>query len=185
MDLLDRKFAVCFSHLDADRNGAVERSDIDRLAERLPARFGVPADAPQARAYRDGLIRFWEAVSSECDTDADGRITAEEYIRGMRAAIANPAKLEDGFRAMAEASVRLIDTDGDDRISREEFIGSGDAFGVRRDEAEESFRLLDTDRDGHITTDELREAISQYYTGTDPDAPGNFLFGRAWESVAA
>ncbi|MEV0646015.1 hypothetical protein AB0I28_12195 [Phytomonospora sp. NPDC050363] len=184
MDLLDRKFAVCFAHLDDDGSGAAERVDIDRIADRMLAAFPAAGQTEQA-AYRDGLYRFWSAIVAECDADADGRVTRPEYIRGMRAVAADPSKIAAGFHAMGEATVRLLDVDGDGRIAPAEFAASVEVLGVRPDDAAETFALLDRDGDGHITVSELGTAIAEYYTSADPQAPGNYLFGRSFERVAA
>ena len=39
-------------------------------------------------------------------------------------------------------------------------------------------RLFTRHTDGQITRDEWLKALRQFWTSTDPDAPGNTLFGR-------
>ncbi|MGW7327957.1 hypothetical protein ACWGIU_04945 [Streptomyces sp. NPDC054840] len=47
-------------------------------------------------------------------------------------------------------------------------------------DTEALFRRIDADGDGDgcLTVDELLDAVREYYTGTDEDAPGNLLFGE-------
>jgi hypothetical protein len=52
------------------------------------------------------------------------------------------------------------------------------AFGVSEPDARYTFGRIDADGDGEITLDEWLEALHQFWTSTDPDAPGNTLFGR-------
>jgi Ca2+-binding EF-hand superfamily protein len=51
------------------------------------------------------------------------------------------------------------------------------AFGTPSEDVEAAFDRLDLDQDGNISVTELVEAARQYYTSTDPDAAGNWLFG--------
>ncbi|MCX5127041.1 EF-hand domain-containing protein [Streptomyces sp. NBC_00347] len=54
----------------------------------------------------------------------------------------------------------LFDRDGDGRITKAS-----------------AFTRLDRDGDGRISRDELAQAFEEYFTGTDRDLPGNWLYG--------
>lgn len=182
-DLLDRKLAASFTHLDADRDGFVDRADITRIADRMLEAFKVPEVSGKGAAYVDGLLRFWESIEEACgNADETGRITARQYRDGLRDAFDTPDKASRGLRPMAEATVELVDNDNDGRISRPEFQTALRIFGIEASESATAFAKLDTNGDGHITTDELQVAINDFYLGTDPDAPGNWLFGAAFDS---
>jgi Ca2+-binding EF-hand superfamily protein len=51
------------------------------------------------------------------------------------------------------------------------------AFNTPVSEISAAFNRIDTDGDGTLSTQELVAAIRAYYIGTDPEAPGNWLFG--------
>ena len=59
-----------------------------------------------------------------------------------------------------------------------EFVQVMAAFGVSEGDATYTFANVDADGNGEITPDEWLEALRQFWTSTDPDAPGTTLFGR-------
>ena len=70
------------------------------------------------------------------------------------------------------------DTGGDGALDATEFARVMAAFGVSQDDADYTFGNIDADGNGQITPDEWLEALRQFWTSADPDAPGNTLFGR-------
>ncbi|MFD3547635.1 hypothetical protein ACFWUW_18875 [Streptomyces sp. NPDC058655] len=46
------------------------------------------------------------------------------------------------------------------------------------EDADAPFARIDKNHDGYLSVDELLDAVRDYYTGTDEDAPGNLLFGE-------
>ncbi|MDX2392977.1 hypothetical protein NJL88_23500 [Streptomyces sp. DK15] len=45
-------------------------------------------------------------------------------------------------------------------------------------DTEALFARIDKNHDGYLSVDELLDAVREYYTGDDEDAPGNLLFGE-------
>ncbi|MEU6312774.1 EF-hand domain-containing protein [Streptomyces sp. NPDC047014] len=180
-DLLDRKLARAFTHLDADRSGVIDADDIIALGSRLLTALAEPADSPKAALVMSGLADFWQDLFTELDLDRDGKVTPEEYQQGMTRLYAQGGPAYDrSFRPMMRAILTIVDTDGDGVISPQEFHRAQEAFGTRLgpEDTEALFRRIDADGDGTLTVDELLGAVREYYTGTDEDAPGNLLFGE-------
>ncbi|MBV9140846.1 MAG: hypothetical protein JO115_08000 [Pseudonocardiales bacterium] len=50
--------------------------------------------------------------------------------------------------------------------------------GLTEAEANEAFAHLDTDGDGLLSAEEFIRATIEYWSSTDPDAPGNWWMGR-------
>ncbi|MEU8773962.1 EF-hand domain-containing protein [Streptomyces sp. NPDC048606] len=180
-DLLDRKLERAFAHLDADNSGVIDEHDIIALGARLLAALGEPKDSPKALAAIDGLVGFWHELFTELDLDRDGKVTPEEYSLGMtRLYKDGGAAYDRSFRPMAQALLTVVDTNGDGRISLEEFHTAQTAFDTRLEPAaaEALFARIDRNHDGFLSVDELLDAVREYYTGDDEDAPGNLLFGE-------
>ena len=112
------------------------------------------------------------------DLDQDGTISRDEY----RVAVERNIRGNEGVEAVAvpfwEAILDLADEDGSGGLQSEEFVKVLAAFGVSRQDAELTFANIDADGNGSITPDEWLEALRQFWTSTDPAAPGNTLFGR-------
>ncbi|MFI1648049.1 EF-hand domain-containing protein [Streptomyces avidinii] len=180
-DLLDRKLERAFTHLDADGSGVIDADDIIALGSRLLTALAEPAASPKADLVMGGLADFWQDLFTELDIDRDGKVTPEEYKLGMTRLYAQGGPAYDrSFRPMMRAILTIVDTDGDGRISPQEFHRAQEAFDTQLSPAdtEALFRRIDADGDGSLTVDELLDAVREYYTGTDEDAPGNLLFGE-------
>ncbi|MFB6824079.1 EF-hand domain-containing protein [Streptomyces virginiae] len=180
-DLLDRKLARAFTHLDADRSGVIDADDIIALGSRLLTALAEPAGSPKAEQVMGGLADFWQDLFTELDIDRDGKVTPEEYKQGMTRLYAQGGPAYDrSFRPMMRAILTIVDTDGDGFISPQEFHRAQEAFDTRLSptDTEALFRRIDANGDGCLTVDELLDAVREYYTGTDEDAPGNLLFGE-------
>ncbi|UGY91014.1 aldehyde dehydrogenase family protein [Streptomyces gobiensis] len=176
--LLNEKIDVCFGHIDADANGSLDREDLFTLGARLLAEFGESATSPKGTQLMDGMVRFWNAIAAAADADGDGRLTPEEYRTGMKGAFITSAEgFAQAFRPMLEAVCGLLDTDGDGEVDEKEFQAWQRVFRTAPEDRAAAFRALDADGSGKLSVDELLDAMHQYYTSTDPGAPGNALYG--------
>jgi len=175
--LLKRKLDSSFQRLDSDGNGYAERADFQDVGARLIRGFGQSPTSPKGKVVAARLDAVWAELAAYADADRDGRITADEYHAGMTAAFIEGPAFDPVFRPAAEALAALCDTDDDGRLRCEEFAVLQQAFNTPAGAADTSFERIDTDGDGRLDVDELVAAIRQYYIGTDPGAPGNWLFG--------
>lgn len=165
-ELLTRKLDRSFTWYDADRNGFIEERDLLTLAS-----------VHGSQSITDNYHRLWKTLVDNLDRDGDGRVSRVEFHHGM----ANAFPDETAYRAFFQVAVDVIlsvgDTDGDGMLSIAEWTALQAAHGTPVEEAQASFHLLDIDASGFLTRAEILEAVREYYTATDPDAPGNHLFG--------
>jgi hypothetical protein len=93
---------------------------------------------------------------------------------------ADPESATATVGALARAFFAIADVDGDGMVSRSEF----DVFqrshfpAIPQADLDEAFTHLDRDGDGALSAVEFETAIIEYWSGTDPDAPGNWWMGR-------
>ncbi|MER5871021.1 EF-hand domain-containing protein [Streptomyces sp. NPDC002044] len=180
-DLLDRKLERAFTHLDVNDDRVIDEHDIIGLGSRLLTALDEPADSPKAAKVMGGLVDFWVELFKELDVDKDHKLTQAEYKQGMTRLFQDDGAAYDrSFRPMVQAILTVVDTNGDGHISPEEFHKAQLAFDTKLDPAaaDTLFAKIDKNHDGYLTVDELLDAVREYYTGTDEDAPGNLLFGE-------
>jgi Ca2+-binding EF-hand superfamily protein len=200
MRVLDRKLERAFAQLDVDGDGRIERDDILSLGSRLLVGLGEPPTTAKGRRVLDHLDAFWNALVQETrvqetgvreaglretgsratgvrETGSGGPISAAEFHVGMTAAFIDGDRFEQVFRPAARAVAALCDTDGDGSIGPGGFRAMQQAFGTSAEDADEAFARLDRDGSQTLTVDELVEAAREFYTGDDPEAAGNWLFG--------
>lgn len=177
IDLRDHKLDRAFGHLDVNGNGEIEREDVLGLGARLLVGFGESPTSLRGRRLVDGFDGVWVALTRALERDTDARLTQEDFRKGMVAAFVEGAGYDAAFRPAVEAVAELCDQNRDGTIGRGEFRLMLSAFGTAYDDVDEAFDRLDRDHDGTLTVSELALAVQEYYTGDDPHAPGNWLFG--------
>lgn len=95
----------------------------------------------------------------------------------MTSAFVEGDRFDAVFGPAAEAAARLCDADGDGTVGPDDLWVMMAAFGTSRENVAAAFERLDGDGDGMVSVGELVEATRQFYTSTDPDVAGNWLFG--------
>ncbi|MET9529276.1 MULTISPECIES: EF-hand domain-containing protein [unclassified Streptomyces] len=180
-ELLDRKFDICFSHADQNRDGVVDASDILTFASRVISAVEEPFASPKSVAMLQVCDDWWRALVAGLDTNGDGRIDPEEYRVGMRRIVGSPEAFDAASRPVATAIWQLCDRDGDGDVTAEEFGKVQAAFGTTPENARLAFQRLDLDGDGSLSVNELMIAFRDFYTSTDPETAGNWLFGADFQ----
>ena len=81
--------------------------------------------------------------------------------------------------AAAEVFLAIADTDHDGQLNPTEFLAfqRGHFPGLTEADANEAFAHLDTDGDGLLSAEEFIQATIEFWSSTDPDAPGNWWMG--------
>jgi hypothetical protein len=176
-ELRKRKLDRAFGHMDVDGDGHIAREDLLGLGARILVGFGeAPTSAPGARLV-DGFDDIWTALAGELGCGRDGRISCADFQAAMVAVFIDGEHFEPVFQPAARAVAHLCDSDGDGLIGPGEFRMMLSAFGTAYDDVDLAFDRLDADTDGRVTVEELVLATRQFYTGEDPHAAGNWLFG--------
>ena len=155
-----------FEAWDSDQNGYIEQKDIENRIQQQASRFGVGLESERYQALRDAFVRKWQRMQETMDTDADQRISRDEYLTYIaNNVIGHPEVYADIERPIMEAFVSLVDTDGDGRLSRAEFVKWRS---LRKSEAEaaDEFQRLDRNNDGYVTRDEILKADEELFLKT-------------------
>ncbi|GII94330.1 EF-hand domain-containing protein [Sinosporangium siamense] len=176
---LDRKLTRRFDTFDSDGDGFIAREDFELSVARLGREFGLEPETPPLRRLTELSLGLWAHLSTVADADADGRITVREYKKAFAdGLLETPDSFDDGYLPFLEAIMAIADEDGDGRLSEDEQVRwTGALMGMPETDAKEVFRRLDHDGNGHITTDDLLEAIREFYFDDHPGSTGSWLLG--------
>ncbi|MEJ3657832.1 EF-hand domain-containing protein [Actinomycetes bacterium KLBMP 9759] len=122
---------------------------------------------------------FWDEYLKPMDANGDGVIDRNEFRTGFDKALERD---RDGFIGAFSNSIMawmdIIDTDRSNTVERDEFVSMYQrTFGAPVEKLNEAFDKLDLNGDGSLDTEELKQAVLEYWTSDDPSAPGNWLFG--------
>ncbi|MCF6473593.1 hypothetical protein FAF44_35195 [Nonomuraea sp. MG754425] len=143
-----------FHDLDTDGDGFLTRYDYMALAQRRLLQTGIRPETPEGEAVVDAFMNAWDHHVRVLDTDRDGRIGREEYVRSFEA-LASTGELETVLSPISRATFIVADRDRDGWISAEEF---GTLWSRPGTDLTAAFTRADADGDGRISFEEFARA---------------------------
>jgi Ca2+-binding EF-hand superfamily protein len=175
--LQQQKLSHMFALLDLDGDGRLEQRDYVGRVEALARLRGWSRDSAVYQRNLGHALEEWENLCESADTNQDGRVTLDEFLRFGATYLDD----RDAVRSWARGDVQLlfdaIDTDSDGRISIDEYRVYLEVYGADASAAETFFAHADLDEDGRITRAEMAHAFEEFFLSSDPAAAGNLLFG--------
>ena len=176
-ELQRKKLPLMFALNDRNGDGVVTKQDYEQTAQILARIGGVSAGTPEYEHIRSTIMSFWNDVHAKADKDGDDRITLQEWIKYWNELLAVEEEYDRVYRSFSVIVARTLDKNGDGRIAPEEFTESLIQCGVDDNAASDCFRHFDVNGDGYISQDEYVAGVREYFYSSDPDSPGNWLFG--------
>jgi Ca2+-binding EF-hand superfamily protein len=169
-EFLTKKFAKIFQRYDADSTNYLESSDFVLLITNYLNSLGIDINSPEGKKAVALQLKVWESIKG-FDTDGDGKITLDEYVKGWET-LHQQGTMEHFFKEYVNLLVDTYDTDVNGQVSREEFSKL-----VYSEVSPEAFQKLDTKGAGYLTKDDLLNHMVVYFSSEDPSQPGNSFFG--------
>ncbi|MEV0248079.1 hypothetical protein AB0H76_15910 [Nocardia sp. NPDC050712] len=175
-----RKLARRFETFDFDGDGRIERDDFESSARAVAAEFGCEPDSPAAQRLLHLSMQLWGRLASAGDVNIDRSVDLAEYKDAFaEGLLVTEETFEQGYRPFLSAIMTIADSDGDGKLNVEEHIRwTGALMHLPAEDAREIHRRLDADGDGFINTDDLLQAIHDFYFDEDPDGVGSWLLGK-------
>ncbi|MFJ3921480.1 EF-hand domain-containing protein [Streptomyces sp. NPDC090022] len=179
MDFVTVKMTHYFNLLDADGDGFLTEEDHVLMGRRAAKEFSYPSGSSQEQQLIDAYRSAWKGVQLP-HADQEGRVDQDSFLTAIRSLFARPEFFEEVSGALIDSVMSLADIDGDGVIQPSEYAGFilAQSPKMSRADIEESFLRLDRDGNGVIDKSELERATIEYFTSNDPDAAGNWLYGR-------
>ncbi|KQX46286.1 MULTISPECIES: EF-hand domain-containing protein [unclassified Streptomyces] len=186
-DLLTAKIAYGFDSLDADKDGRLTEHDHVLMGRSSARSLGHEPDSPQEARLVAAYIAIWRDLHLPSLPPGSEAITREEFIAATAALADDPAAARSTLGALALAFLSIADTDGDGLVDPDEFFTfqRGHFPGIERAASDTAFRRLDRDGNGTLSEDEFVEAVIEYWTSRDPQAPGNWWVGDPARTYSA
>ena len=176
-DLQRKKLTRYFRVYDIDDDNRIGPGDFERVVENVRILHGLATDSPGHEALRDGFLRRWESLRTSADADHDGSVDLVEWLDHWDHVIETDEQYEAEVTTVAAQLFEIFDTDEDGVLGTDEFCDFYGVYGLPYALARRVFLGLDVDGDAVISRTELMDMVHQFYRGTDPNAPGNQLFG--------
>ncbi|MEV0622277.1 EF-hand domain-containing protein [Nonomuraea sp. NPDC050404] len=175
-DPAERKFSLLFDWFDHTDDGWVTRDDFEQMVSLFTA-LAPPDDQANKDAMRAAFMRWWDLLLSFGAADAQQRVSRERFVSVMRSHVTEPKRFEDVVMPIVDALMSALDTNRSGTLTADEYVRMYDALGIPPATSAPAFERLDRNHSGSISHDEFRTAIEEFYLGTDPQAPGNWLLG--------
>ncbi|TYB66665.1 hypothetical protein FXF51_16310 [Nonomuraea sp. PA05] len=175
-DLIDANLAAQFAIHDTTGDGLLTAADFQRHVDW--ATTALSLDERRSQALQDAYTAWWHQIRAGADTDADGAVTLPEYIASIRSGVNDRPEYFSVVDQVCRAIFQSVDTDDDGSISAAEFARYWTAVKIDPDTTRTAFDHLDTDGDGTVSWAEFLAGVHDFFTSTDPDAPGTWLAGR-------
>lgn len=163
---------LIFSLLDANGNGHLDADDFDLMSSRVNA-AASGSDAAAKEAMRSAFQRYWTTLKTELDTDGDGLVSYDEYVR----CVLSPERFEPTIGEFAQALSALGDPDGDGRVERPLFTDLMLAIGFSPANIDALFNAFGPDGDDRIPALTWYEGIKEYYAPDRAGIAGDHLVG--------
>ncbi|GAA2294793.1 EF-hand domain-containing protein [Streptomyces kunmingensis] len=178
-DFLMAKMDHAFDLLDADGDGVLTEADHVLMGRRSAKELNHAPGSPMEKALIDAYRSAWHQAHAH-NADSEGRVTREVYVGSVSALFADAALTDQVCDAVLESVMGVADVEGVGEIDPDAYRAFvlGQSPALTRGEVDESFRQIDRDGAGVISKTALKQAVVEYFTSSDPHAPGNWLFGR-------
>jgi hypothetical protein len=179
-DLRTTKISRGFDHLDADGDGWLDEQDHVLMGRRVAEGLGHAAGSDAERRIIDTYLRIWREVHLPHVAGGSRGIARADFITSTGALADDPAAAAATLGALARSFLEIADVDADGGLTPAEFLAfqRGHFPNLSEPDVAAAFARLDADSDGRISTAEFERAVIEYWTSSDPDAPGNHLLGE-------
>ena len=156
-DIQKLKAYNLFLAFDVEKNGYLDRADLDRLAGQLTENQGRAVGSPLHTELLARLMTYWNQMVESLDNNKDNRISADEFLKFADKIMKNPQGPEgQSILALCDVIFTMADQDGSGALSLKEFTQCIRAYGGTDTAAASAFWMMDRDKNGRISREEFQ-----------------------------
>jgi Ca2+-binding EF-hand superfamily protein len=179
-DLQRRKISHQFKMLDLNGDGFLSDPDVGMIVNNLAREFKVSPASDTFAALKAVYAAQWQQIQQFGDPNQDGRVSLDELLTYWDATLNTPGALDvlvTDYSQSYFALFELLDPDGPkncytpDRWGKY-FVAHNQPY----QDGVAGITAIDRNGSGLVDVTEAVRAMREFF-GSDPDAPGNILFG--------
>lgn len=177
-DFRKKKILHVFNTLfDSNKSGSIDKNDLEGIASKIAKVRGYQPGDAKFKEILESLQTIWNLLQQRGDADNDGQVSAKEWIEICDEYAKNPNAPQQWQNACMKFIFDIEDSSKDGSIDANEFSTIYASFGVNKQEAVQAFNKLSKGKSS-VNWSEFQELWKEYFTSEDPNAPGNFIFGK-------
>lgn len=159
---------------DSDKSGSIDKNDLEDIANKIAKVRGFQPGDAKFKEIQDTLQTIW-GLMQRGDVNNDGEVSAKEWIDMCDEYTKKPDS--PWQNACMKFIFDIEDSSKDGSIDAGEFSTIFATFGLSKEEAVQAFNKLSKGK-SNVTWGEFQELWKEYFTSDDPNAAGNFIFGK-------
>jgi Ca2+-binding EF-hand superfamily protein len=178
--MLKEKLTYLFHMLDVSQNQQLDVKDFELVAEQVTKHLGNSKlekrkKAAVFRRSRDFFKRVQTAMGLTKDSIdlQDWLGYFENHVLGDE----NKQSLNEVVRYLLSFFFGVFDDNRDGFFSIKEYENIFETFGISKSQSQGAFNKMDLNQDGILSRYEILMSVEMFITSTDPDEPGNQIFG--------
>lgn len=178
-DFRKKKLLYVFNvFFDVNRSGTIEKKDFEIAIEKICRTRGWADGTPEQGKTRNTLLQVWDGLRQRADADHDGQVSLEEWVQMWEEfAKSNDSVLEWQNR-YRDFMFQHVDSSGDGTIDLDEFLSVYTSYGITEEECRKAYDRFTNNKSLEITPEVFSKLWREFFSSGDPDAPGNFIFGK-------
>ena len=182
-EIQQKKINHLFNVLDANKNGTLQLDDFVQVSEDILQQLSIDRHSRSGQLILIRANRLF--VQLLIDTQQpELSISLWDWMKFFDKEISSsPGEtraLDSYIFRTTFHLFSLFDLNNDNQISVEEYSNMWSIYKIPKESCEESFDLLDKNGDLLISADEMVSGLNDFFNSSDPNAPGNLIFGK-WD----
>ena len=181
-DIQRKKVEHFFRVLDNNNNGILQPNDFTDVAKKICAILGNKEGSDEYELMIVHSYRIFIQIMTDLGKYEDIRISRMEWMNffefDLLADAENTTKISSYIVRTVYYLFNLFDANGDGQISLDEYTQMFEIYGIETSHSLFSFQKLDLNDDGYLSKVEMTQAFKEYFLSSDPEAPGNWIFGH-------
>mgnify|MGYP006274069733 CR=1 FL=1 len=176
-DIQEKKLRHFFDVMDDNDNRVLQPDDFTSVASKISDILGHPKHSThrlqlQVRSYRL-FIQLLTDIGKE-----ETNITLDEWLELFDRILHGKATFIKSYVYRTASYIfSMFDQNNDRYITKDEYQDMFKVYDIDMKYLDMGFRKLDFNDDGQISKTELISGFSDFFLSSDPEAPGNWIFG--------